>query len=121
MSFRRWKTGEVIGQTRLVPQFQKTYDAPYYVVHRADYLEALQARAVELGVEVKTGCKVVEYDIDAPSVTLENGSKHYADLVVAAEGDKYLPSLFELWLNVSKVYGLQLVNEFWVGKMFLRD
>lgn len=86
ISFRRWKTGEVIGHTELVPQFQQTYDAPYYVVHRADYLEALYVRALELGVEVRTRCKVVDYDLDTPFVTLEDGSKHYADLVIAAEG-----------------------------------
>lgn len=76
----------MIGHTRLVPQFQQAYDGPYFVIHRADYLEALYARAIELGVEVRTGCKVVDYDLDVPSVTLENGSKHFADLVVAAEG-----------------------------------
>lgn len=86
ISFRRWKSGEVIGHTRLVPQFLETYGAPYYVVHRADYLEALHTRVIELGVEVRAGCKVVDYDLDAPSVTLEDGSKHFADLVVAAEG-----------------------------------
>jgi len=86
ISFRRWKTGEVIGHTRLVPEFQQTFDAPYYVIHRADYLQALCQRAVDLGVEVRTGCKVVDFDFDTPSVTLLDGSEHAADLVVAAEG-----------------------------------
>jgi salicylate hydroxylase len=41
---------------------------------------------MQLGVEVRTGCKVVKYDLDYPSVTLDDGSTHGADLVVAAEG-----------------------------------
>jgi salicylate hydroxylase len=86
ISFRRWKSGEVIGYTKLVPDFREIFDAPYYVVHRAHFHDALYRRAVELGVIVRTGAKVVDYDLDAPSITLEDGSKHLADLVVAAEG-----------------------------------
>lgn len=37
-------------------------------------------------MEIRTGCKVVSYDLDDPSVTLEDGSTHGADLVIAAEG-----------------------------------
>jgi salicylate hydroxylase len=84
---RRWKSGEVVGHTKLVPDFRRTFGAPYYVVHRAHFHEALYQRAVELGVEVRTGAKVVDYDPDAPSITLEDGTRHTADLVVAAEGE----------------------------------
>ena len=41
---------------------------------------------MDLGVEVRTGCKVVDFDFDTPSVTLLDDSKYTADLVVAAEG-----------------------------------
>jgi salicylate hydroxylase len=86
MSFRRWQTGEVIGLTKLVPNFTETYDAPYFVIHRAHFHKSLHTRAVELGVDVRIGCKVVKYDVEAASITLEDGSKHFADLVVAADG-----------------------------------
>jgi salicylate hydroxylase len=86
ISIRRWKSGEVIGYTKLVPEFRETFGAPYYVVHRAHFHDALYRRAVELGVKVQTGAKVVDYDLGAPSITLEDGSKQTADLVVAAEG-----------------------------------
>jgi salicylate hydroxylase len=86
ISFRRWKTGETIGYTKLVPNFRETFDAPYYVVHRAHFHDALYQRALELGVKVRTGARVVDYDFEAPSVTLEDGSKHFADLIIAAEG-----------------------------------
>jgi salicylate hydroxylase len=92
---RRWKSGEVIAHTRLVPDFRQTFGAPYYVVHRAHFHDALYQRAIELGVKVRTGAKVVDYDLDTPSITLEDGTQHTADLVVAAEGcfsKCYLPN-----------------------------
>ena len=54
--------------------------------HRADFHDALYRRAIDLGVKVRTGAKVVGYDFDTPYITLEDGSKHTADLVIAAEG-----------------------------------
>lgn len=84
--FRRWEDGAVIGDTKLKPDFRDNFGAPYYVVHRAHLHSALHKRAVELGVEVNVNSKVVDYDLDTPSVTLEDGSTHTADLVVAADG-----------------------------------
>lgn len=49
-------------------------------------MQALHQRAVDLGVEVRTGCKVVDFDFDMPCVILLDGSKHVADIIVAAEG-----------------------------------
>jgi salicylate hydroxylase len=76
----------MIGHTKLIPDFRETFGAPYYVIHRAHFHDALYRRALELGVMVHTGAKVVDYDLDAPSITLEDGSMHVADLVIAAEG-----------------------------------
>ncbi|KAF2436269.1 FAD/NAD(P)-binding domain-containing protein [Tothia fuscella] len=86
ISFRRWQTGETIGYTKLVPDFRETYGAPYCVVHRAHFHDALFQRAIELGVRIVTGAKVVSYDFDAPSITVEDGTVHAADLVIAADG-----------------------------------
>lgn len=83
---RRWETGQVIGRTRLHPQFQQQFDAPYWVVHRVHFHQALHSLAVDLGVTVKLASKVFAYDVDAPSITLEDGSTFAADLVVAADG-----------------------------------
>ncbi|KAB8256862.1 hypothetical protein BDV32DRAFT_152883 [Aspergillus pseudonomiae] len=88
ISFRRWESGEVIGFTKLKPDFQETFNAPYYVVHRADFHSALVQRAVELGVVLKLGEKVVEYDPLKPDIRLERGILVTADLVVAADGIK---------------------------------
>jgi salicylate hydroxylase len=86
ISFRRWQTGRVIGYTKLVPEFRKSFDAPYYVVHRAHFHDALYRRAIELGVNVLINHKTIDYNDAAPSVTLANGEVLNADLVVAADG-----------------------------------
>lgn len=86
ISFRRWQTGHVIGYTKLVPEFRKRFNAPYYVVHRAHFHDALYRRAIELGINVLINHKTVDYDDTVPAVTLANGTVLTADLVVAADG-----------------------------------
>ncbi|KAJ5299049.1 hypothetical protein N7476_010606, partial [Penicillium atrosanguineum] len=83
---RRWQNGKVIGRTRLDPDFKREFDAPYWVIHRAHFHEAMHALAVDLGVVVNLASKVVSYDVDGPTVSLENGSTIFADLIVAADG-----------------------------------
>ncbi|TVY14562.1 FAD-dependent monooxygenase OpS4 [Lachnellula arida] len=88
MTFRRWENGNAIGYTKLVPDFRESFGASYYVVHRADFHVALHQRALQLGVDVKVNCKVVDYDLKAPAVTLANADSLSADLVIAADGVK---------------------------------
>ncbi|KAL1968737.1 hypothetical protein VTN77DRAFT_1563 [Rasamsonia byssochlamydoides] len=85
---RRWQNGKVIGHTRLIPDCRQQYHAPYYVIHRADFHDAMYRLAVDLGVTVKLASRVVAYDVDEPSITLQDGSKVTANLVVAADGVK---------------------------------
>lgn len=65
---------------------EQKYGSPWLHVHRADLHLALRKRAEELGVELRAGCKIVDYDVERPSVELENGVVVTADLVVAADG-----------------------------------
>lgn len=88
MTFRRWQNGKKIGYTKLIPEFCENFGAPYSVIHRADFHEALHRRALQLGVEVKVNCKVVKYDLDTPSVELASGLCYTADIIVAADGEK---------------------------------
>lgn len=83
---RRWETGAVIGRTQYVPHFQEEYGAPYYVIHRAHFHEAMHKLAVELGVTVKLGSKVVSYRTDEGTIILRDGTKATADIIVAADG-----------------------------------
>lgn len=87
ITFRRWENGAVIGLTKLVPEFQENFDAPYYVVHRAHFHDAMYQLALQLGVDVRINSKVVDYDAEAPSITIENGATHTADLVISADGE----------------------------------
>lgn len=88
IAFRRWENGAVIGLTRLVPEFEENFDAPYYVVHRAHFHDALYQLALKLGVEVVINAKVIDYDAEAPSITVESGKSYTADLVVASDGER---------------------------------
>jgi salicylate hydroxylase len=74
ITFRRWQDGDAIGFTKLVPDFRATYGAPYYVVHRAHFHEALHQLAQKLGVTIRLGARVTEYSEHDPSVTLSDGS-----------------------------------------------
>jgi salicylate hydroxylase len=90
MTFRRWEDGSTIGYTKLVPDFRKNFKAPYYVVHRAHFHDALYQRALELGVEVRLASRVENYDLSKPSLTLRSGEVIFADLIVAADGTSML-------------------------------
>jgi salicylate hydroxylase len=87
MKFRRWEDGTVIGNTRLVPHFRDDFGAPYYVIHRAHFHDALYQQALKLGVKVVINSRVQSYDAFKPSITLVDGSVYAADLVIAADGN----------------------------------
>ncbi|PLB39666.1 FAD/NAD(P)-binding domain-containing protein [Aspergillus candidus] len=88
ISFRRWSNGKTIGFTELTQKFCELFGAPYHVIHRTDFHSALYRRALDLGIDITLGSKVVDYDSESPSITLENGSLVKADLIVAADGIK---------------------------------
>ncbi|KAI5919535.1 hypothetical protein F4810DRAFT_687246 [Camillea tinctor] len=88
--FRRWSNGNIIGLTKLLPEFEENFASPYRVVHRADFHSALHKRAIELGVKLLLNRRVVEYDPESPLVTLKDGTYMSADLIVAADGIRSL-------------------------------
>ncbi|KAJ6020092.1 hypothetical protein N7499_003383 [Penicillium canescens] len=88
ISFRRWQSGEVIGNTKLVPDFTQNFSAPYYVIHRAHFHTALYQKVQDMGIEIKLGANVESYDPVAGSITLADGITHTGDLVIAADGIK---------------------------------
>ncbi|KAI5241768.1 hypothetical protein E4T42_07892 [Aureobasidium subglaciale] len=90
ITFRRWEDGSAVGFTKLIPEFQKSFDAPYYVVHRADFHDAMHKLALELGVEVLVSSRVVRYNSEDAAVVTANGRKYSGDLVIAADGVKSL-------------------------------
>ncbi|KAE8415988.1 hypothetical protein BDV36DRAFT_214074 [Aspergillus pseudocaelatus] len=88
ISFRRWQNGKVIGKTRLIPDFVNNFHAPYYVVHRADFHSALYQKAQDMGIQIRLGARVVDYDSALGSITLEDGTRYTGDLIVAVDGIK---------------------------------
>lgn len=70
--FLDWKDGRTILD---VPSgnVQALYGAPYYFVHRADFIQALLiASRTKPNLTVKTGARVVEYDFDTPRVRTQD-------------------------------------------------
>jgi salicylate hydroxylase len=86
ISFRRWQSGKVIGNTKLVPDFTENFGAPYYVIHRAHFHSAMCQKVQDMGIEIKLGARVENYDPVAGSITLADGTTYSGDLVVAVDG-----------------------------------
>ncbi|KAG5418672.1 hypothetical protein I9W82_004200 [Candida metapsilosis] len=83
---RRYDTGVALSTTPLDPDMTNLYGNPYLLIHRADYQRLLYEAALELGIEYKTGCRIKEVDQGTATVTLENGERYSADLIVGADG-----------------------------------
>lgn len=95
MTFRRWENGEPIGYTKLVPDFRDNFDAPYYVIHRADFHQALHKLAQHHGVHLEVNCKVSKYDAEQGKVTTLDGRTFCGDLVIGADG--MYPLMISSW------------------------
>ncbi|RVX75028.1 hypothetical protein B0A52_01305 [Exophiala mesophila] len=87
VSLRRWQGGEVLGASPLMPEVERRYGAPQYVVHRADVHTALMQQAAGYA-DIQINSTVVAVDFQKPSVTLEDGRVIEADLIVGADGMK---------------------------------
>lgn len=85
MLVRDFASGEVLNA---IPtgQMEQQYGAPYIVVHRAVLHAILHKHAVNLGVELQLDSKVVNYEFENAAVSLHNGTRLTADLVVGADG-----------------------------------
>ena len=81
-----WRDGRILGATKITPDFERRYGAPYIVVHRAELHEILLRHAVRAGVTVHVASKITKYDFEGGAVTLESGQVGLADLVVAVDG-----------------------------------
>ena len=71
---------------RVLGQFSLT-NQEWYLVHRVDLHNYLKQRAIQTAT-LHMGCKIVNIDVDSPrpSVTLDNGERHEADLLLGADG-----------------------------------
>jgi salicylate hydroxylase len=85
-----WKDGCTLGHCQIAGAWDKKFDAPYIVIHRADLHSILHRHALKHGVEVIVNSRVTDFDYDTPAITLASGEKVCADMVVAADGESLL-------------------------------
>lgn len=77
--------------TATYPDFASLYGGPWLMAHRVDLHSELRRVAIDpegIGkpVELVLRAEVVDYNTEDGSITLRDGSIHYADLLVAADG-----------------------------------
>jgi len=81
MQIRRWHDGKLLAQQPLM-------DMAGFIGHRGDYHRGFLDAVAEKGIPVHMGQEVVDYDDTIPEVTLKNGERHRADIVIAVDGIK---------------------------------
>ncbi len=67
-------------------KMRKKYGAPFVDLHRVDVQKMLYQRAIELGVCVRLGARVVKVSPESCQVSLESSENLTADLIVGADG-----------------------------------
>ncbi|CCO31530.1 3-hydroxybenzoate 6-hydroxylase [Rhizoctonia solani AG-1 IB] len=85
--FRRWNTGEKVGETKWGGEFEDEHGAPYYHIHRADFHKLLYDITVPL-IDLHLNSYVTSIDPEAPSVTIKNEKVFKCDLIIGADGVK---------------------------------
>jgi salicylate hydroxylase len=65
---------------------EERYGAPFWGMHRVDLQRVMLARARELGVDVRLGCRAVSVDFAGAEVELASGERVKGDVVLCAEG-----------------------------------
>ena len=89
--FRNGRSGKVIGSFKMGESMEERLGAPYWHIHRADLIAALEVALRErLPSAIRTGMPVTGYDQDAhsASVILETGECISGNVVVGADGIK---------------------------------
>lgn len=59
---------------------------------RSEYQNVMYERAIELGVNIRLGCKIESINQFAPSLKLDGGEVVKADLIIGADGMDDRPS-----------------------------
>ena len=83
---KRWQDGRILLRQPLGETCEQTFGAPYYHLYRPDLLgvlaEALPAGVVRLGHR----CVAMAQNVDAVTLTFDNGASARAQVVVGADG-----------------------------------
>ncbi|KAH8652022.1 hypothetical protein BGZ61DRAFT_374855 [Ilyonectria robusta] len=84
--FLTWDDGKAMTTQEYPAHASPAEGGPSWQVHRADVHTCLLKKAQEVGVTIRMGVLVKNYDWDAPVVVLEDGTVLNADVMVAADG-----------------------------------
>jgi salicylate hydroxylase len=84
--WRRWQDGREIAHTRLNPRLREWIGAPYYLTHRAHLHQVLEEAVTDLKIPVRLSSRIRNYDLEGPSIILDDGTQVNADLIVAVDG-----------------------------------
>ncbi|CAM9018247.1 unnamed protein product [Wickerhamomyces anomalus] len=87
-NFRKWDSGDLLSYLVLRPYCLEQYGAPYLHIHRADFHKVLVDRAIEVGVVIKLGARVMRVDFDDNSVITGDRRQFNADVIIGADGLK---------------------------------
>lgn len=85
---RHWQDGRVLKRLDRGDTMRDKYGAPYIYIHRADLHTILLDNVRELGGQTITASRVESAGIEGERafISLADGTKHYGDLVVGADG-----------------------------------
>lgn len=87
LAVHRYADGKVLAiEEDFHIKMREKYGAPFVELHRGDLQKMLYERAVELGVCVRLGARVVQVSLESCQVLLESNEKLTADLIVGADG-----------------------------------
>ena len=84
--FRSLGNGAILDTQNLVPEAEGKYQAPYLVLHRAEFLRCMVDEARRLGVSIHLGLAVTSINIHEPALQLTNGTIFKADAILGADG-----------------------------------
>ena len=80
--------GKTLSKQSSGVEIAKQYGSPYLVIHRADLLNCLVAKAKEMGVEIKFGAVVSSIDFEKGSINLLSGEEVAGDVIFGADGER---------------------------------
>ncbi|KAL6405645.1 hypothetical protein AUP68_11025 [Ilyonectria robusta] len=89
--FLTWDDGKAMTTQEYPAHASPAEGGPSWQVHRADVHTCLLKKAQEVGVTIRMGVLVKNYDWDAPVVVLEDGTVLNADVMVAADVSAFYP------------------------------
>ncbi|KAH8588928.1 FAD binding domain-containing protein [Bisporella sp. PMI_857] len=86
MSIYSYRDGSTLSTQPLHPYCRETYNAPYLLIHRADFHAILVSAALAAGVTIRLKSPVKSVDFARPALLLENGEEVLGDVILGADG-----------------------------------